>query len=227
MSPGAASPQQARSRRTLERLLVSAEELLGEVGHAGFTVPELSRRAGISVGTVYKRFATKEDLLRAVMQRVEQEEVTLLERWKEEDWASLDSQLLVERVVRDLSRTWREHAPAMRGAMVRRLQTPDDDPFLAQGLTLVSRESERFRRVMLTHGDELIHRDADQAIDFAFRLIIGVCARWAARAIETMAPHPLTWDEMTARLSENVTSYLFGTRSLDSHQGAESNFRLP
>jgi AcrR family transcriptional regulator len=211
VSPGPASPQQARSRRTVERLLACAEDLLGEVGHAGFTIPELSRRAGISVGTVYKRFATKEDLLQAVMQRVERQEMEVLDRWDDEDWGSLDNHLVVERVVGDLSRTWREHAPAMRGSMIRRLQTPDDDPFLAQGLAIMSRDAERFRSVIMTHADELIHRDSDQAIDFAFRLIIGVCARWAARAIETMAPHPLTWDEMNARLSENVTAYLFGT----------------
>ena len=211
VSPGPASPQQARSRRTLELLLAAAEDLLGEVGHAGFTVPELCRRAGISVGTVYKRFATKEDLLRAVMQRVEQQEMEVLDRWDDEDWASLDNHLVVERLVRDLSRTWREHAPAMRGSMIRRLQTADDDPFLAHGLSVMSRDSDRFRSVIMTHADELIHRDSDQAIDFAFRLIIGLCARWAARAIETMAPHPLTWDEMTARLSANVTAYLFGT----------------
>jgi AcrR family transcriptional regulator len=219
VSPGPASPQQARSRRTLERLLASAEDLLGEVGHAGFTIPELSRRAGISIGTVYKRFATKEDLLRAVMQRVEQQETEILERWDDEDWGSLESRLVVERVVADLSRTWREHAPALRGSMIRRLQTPDDDPFLAQGLSIMSRDSERFRRVIMTHADELIHRDIDQAIDFAFRLIIAVCARWAARAIETMAPHPLTWDEMTARLSENVTAYLFGARACPVRPG--------
>ena len=214
VSPGPALPQQDRSRRTVERLLVAAEQLLGEVGHAGFTIPELSRRAGISIGTVYKRFATKDELLRAVMQRVEREEMTVLERWEDEDWASLDSHLVVERVVGDLSRTWREHAPAMRGAMIRRLQTPDDDPFLNQGLSIMSRDSERFCGVIMTHADEIIHRDAEQAVDFAFRLIIGVCARCAARAIETIAPHPLSWEEMTARLSESVTSYLFGPAAI-------------
>src|SRR5262249_24383434 len=43
-------PLQIRSRAALERVLDAGEELLIEKGWDGFTVQEVSRRAGVSIG---------------------------------------------------------------------------------------------------------------------------------------------------------------------------------
>jgi len=53
----------------LERLLTAAERTLETAGLEGATVPAIARRAGMSVGNVYKRFADKDALLRAVYER--------------------------------------------------------------------------------------------------------------------------------------------------------------
>lgn len=60
---------QDRGRRTLERLLNAAEQTLEATGLEGSTVPVIAARAGMSVGNVYKRFADKDSLLRAVYER--------------------------------------------------------------------------------------------------------------------------------------------------------------
>lgn len=57
-------PQQDRSRRTLERMLDAARELLGDRGPEGLTVTGITRRARTSVGSFYARFDGKDDLLR-------------------------------------------------------------------------------------------------------------------------------------------------------------------
>jgi AcrR family transcriptional regulator len=57
-------PQQARSRRTLERLLDAAWTLLEAEGPDGVTVTGVASRAGVSVGSFYARFEGKEELLR-------------------------------------------------------------------------------------------------------------------------------------------------------------------
>ena len=59
-------PKQQRSRRSAERALDASLELLEENGFDGFTVADVSRRAGVSVGAIYARFGNKESLLRAV-----------------------------------------------------------------------------------------------------------------------------------------------------------------
>jgi AcrR family transcriptional regulator len=60
---------QERGKQTLERLLDAAEQMLDFVGLEGATVPTIALGAGVSVGTVYKRFPDKDALLRAVHER--------------------------------------------------------------------------------------------------------------------------------------------------------------
>ena len=65
----AAHPNERRERkdaqRNLERVLIAAHELLAERG-ADVTMEEVARRAGVGVGTVYRRFPSKEQLFAAV-----------------------------------------------------------------------------------------------------------------------------------------------------------------
>src|SRR5512138_2072181 len=62
-------PQQARSQKTLERLLDAAEELIAERGVSSVTVSEVVRRAGSSVGAFYARFPDKDALLATLHER--------------------------------------------------------------------------------------------------------------------------------------------------------------
>ena len=65
-SEGFRPPQQARSRASLRKVLTAAEHVLAERGLESFTVAEVATRAGMSVGTIYRRFDGKEQLLYAV-----------------------------------------------------------------------------------------------------------------------------------------------------------------
>jgi len=59
----AREPQQARSRRTLERLREAAWQLLENGGIEALTVVGVAAGAGVSVGSFYARFEGKEELL--------------------------------------------------------------------------------------------------------------------------------------------------------------------
>ena len=48
-------PLQNRSRESLERVLIAGKKLLEEKGWEGFTVQEVSRRAKVSIGSIYAR----------------------------------------------------------------------------------------------------------------------------------------------------------------------------
>lgn len=56
-------------RRNLERVLVAANELYAERG-TDVTMEEVARRAGVGVGTIYRRFPSKEHLFAAVSHAV-------------------------------------------------------------------------------------------------------------------------------------------------------------
>jgi len=53
------------AQRNLERVLSAAHELFAERG-ADVTMEEVARRAGVGVGTIYRRFPSKEHLFAAV-----------------------------------------------------------------------------------------------------------------------------------------------------------------
>jgi AcrR family transcriptional regulator len=58
----------ADAQRNLDRLLDVAEECFGERG-LDCSIDEIARRAGVGHGTVFRRFATKDELVTAVLGR--------------------------------------------------------------------------------------------------------------------------------------------------------------
>ena len=57
---GLRPPQQRRSRESLERILRAGADVLADRGYDGFTIGEVSRKAKVSVGSVYGRFESKD-----------------------------------------------------------------------------------------------------------------------------------------------------------------------
>ena len=84
MNPVSRAPLQARSRLTTEQLLASTLAVIEEKGVAGVTIPEVALRAGLSPGSVYRRFDDKEAMIRIALLR-------FLEASRETNEASLPS----------------------------------------------------------------------------------------------------------------------------------------
>src|SRR5690242_5595146 len=105
------APQQARSRESLSRLLRAAQEVLGQKGVEGATIPVIAQRAGLTPGAVYRRFRDKDALLEAVILR-------MLERQDEGIRAALTPEMarkipltvFAERLVRDMLASYRRQA---------------------------------------------------------------------------------------------------------------------
>lgn len=68
IGPAAGRPLRADAARNLDRVLAAAREVFAEQG-ADAQVDDVARRAGVGVGTVYRRFPNKEALLEAVLAR--------------------------------------------------------------------------------------------------------------------------------------------------------------
>lgn len=58
------TPLRADAQLNKERILAAAEDVFMERG-AGVSLDEVARRAGVGIGTLYRRFPTREDLLAA------------------------------------------------------------------------------------------------------------------------------------------------------------------
>ena len=72
MTPATILPRTLKERQRQERealILLAAEEVLIEKGYHEMSMDEIAARVGISKGTVYLHFASKEDLVFALFER--------------------------------------------------------------------------------------------------------------------------------------------------------------
>lgn len=65
------TPLRADARRNRDQILVAAREIFAERG-ADVAMEEIARRASVGVGTLYRRFADREALIRAVFRETYQ-----------------------------------------------------------------------------------------------------------------------------------------------------------
>ena len=63
------SPRQGRARATVDAMLEAAERLIGERGVLGFTTNHAAELAGVSIGSLYQYFPSKESLLTGLLLR--------------------------------------------------------------------------------------------------------------------------------------------------------------
>jgi len=63
------TPTQARSRRTVQRILDAAEVLVGESGVDAATTRAIADRAGVAAPSLYRFFADRDEVLDAVLER--------------------------------------------------------------------------------------------------------------------------------------------------------------
>ncbi|BCY10120.1 TetR/AcrR family transcriptional regulator [Actinoplanes sp. L3-i22] len=75
-NPAPTAPVTARGRRTRDGLLAAGRELLETRGWPGFTPELVAQAAGVSYGTFYTYFESKDDLLHTIVRAVADEMFT-------------------------------------------------------------------------------------------------------------------------------------------------------
>src|SRR5687767_7904108 len=56
-------PRHSRARATVDAIIVAAARILADHGYAGLTTNKVAQRAGVSVGSLYQYFPSKESIL--------------------------------------------------------------------------------------------------------------------------------------------------------------------
>lgn len=104
-------PAQARSRRSLERMLKAGEMLIAKHGVEGLIIADVVRRAKSSNGAFYARFADKDALIREVQERFLQHiEELMLGALADLDAGDLDIETAAGMITRTIAAVFREHA---------------------------------------------------------------------------------------------------------------------
>ena len=153
------SPKQARSRRTLERIIQAALEILEVDGSSALTVQAVVERANSSVGSFYARFSGKEDLLDYLAERVWHQ---TLDRWNDalssRDWSRIDLQHIAEGSIRLLV-----DAGKSRSVYMRALDRAKGRDGVAYD-TFRSRVIGDVAEILLARRDEIAHPDPELAV---------------------------------------------------------------
>lgn len=170
-TPAIAQPQQARSRRTLQRILDAFEQALRTQTFEEVTVGALCKRARCSVGTFYGRVESKDVLLDHLRQRVFDEVRTTLERlFSPQRAATLSLPQLIAEQMQVLLDFHVQRRGVLRAVIVQaRRQTAFAGPtreFNAAVLRLVARS-------WLVHREAIAHDDPEAAVEQAALMIAG------------------------------------------------------
>src|SRR3954452_22369584 len=84
---------EARKARTRERIVDAALELLAEGGYASAGVQAVAARAGVATGSLYRHFASKDDLFTEVLRRAAARELAAVEAATADDGRPLDERI--------------------------------------------------------------------------------------------------------------------------------------
>ncbi len=203
-----AGAQQTRSLRTEASLLAAAARVLDRDGLDGATVPRIAAEAKFSPASIYRRFADKDDLLRATFLRT-------LEASTAASAASLRASVLrpklsatVTALVGSLLKGYREHPQLLR-AMNRMIEAAPHSPFAKEALKRIVAQLAHAADVLLTHRDSIRHPDPERAARFA--VLAATSAIELAALDQTSLWHialPLSDKAFAAELSRQMLAYL-------------------
>lgn len=171
----ARAPRQDRSRASYERMVASTLELLKERGGSSFTLAEVSKRGGVSIGSIYCRFENKDALVREVhgrlMTRYTDEQRALLDRVRKR---GVDLDTLVPRFVEEYAEFLRKRAPMLAPLM----NLAAEDEVIAQvGKKAYLEMSTSFRDMVREHEHDIKRPNPDNAADAVFRIVYAALAR--------------------------------------------------
>jgi AcrR family transcriptional regulator len=201
--------KQRRSEDSLKRVLAAAEAVLGRDGWHAFTMNSVATEAGVSIGGIYRRFASKEQLLRAikeqVLARADTDQKRIVDTAKTADLSGAIAHYVINRIS-----SLREYSGLMRQIF----EGQNNDPVMEErGRRSISVGMRAFRSILSPHREEIRHADPELAIDTAFFVMNSAFMRRVRAPISDMGLEHVDWDVLEAELLVMLTGYLQDSRA--------------
>jgi len=205
------APKQARSRASLGRLMTAAREILNEKGIEGATVPRVAARAGLSTGSVYRRFPNKDALMRAViLEALESLDAAAASDLTLELAERLSLQAFAEAMVRHRLASQRQNVRMLR-AMLQFTLAHSNVAFKKKVAELNARSLQRVADFLLLKRSEINHPEPTKALPFALTLMGAMLQQIIVLGPQAGVPDPRlprTDDELVEELARAFLSYL-------------------
>lgn len=199
-------PLQGRSRASLERMLSAAADLLVERGSDDFTIADVSKAGKVSIGSIYGRFDSKDDLIRAVQARALAEVDTEMVAGLSAATArsqSLDE--LVSNLIETLAEVLKKHSAIFRPLMLR---ATFDEVIATVGKRSYAETERQFRETILARADEIHHPDPERAVRSVFRIVYAALARYLGFGSSTTAAWEGDWQVLKEDLEAMSSAFL-------------------
>jgi AcrR family transcriptional regulator len=199
-------PQQERSRASFERVLAAGAALLEEEGYDGFTLAGVSSRAKVSIGSIYARVKSKDDLFYVIQDRFMTESESMPGfATSPEGYAELPTKELIVQIVHDVGKTFQANSRLLRVFMHRGIV----DAIVAERSSRsVSGFAHAFEGLLLTRRDEIVQEDPELAVDVAFRIAWGTLARQIMYWPTFESEHRIEWNRLVDELGTVLVAYL-------------------
>lgn len=204
-SPSAAlsprkAPKQKRSQETVEAILTAAARVLVQEGYDKASTNRIAKVAGVSVGSLYQYFPSKESLVMALFERHTEHMIGLLEDSVRE---LIDAPLAV--AVRNYVRAMlAAHSvePQLHSALVQQA--------LHLGLDEIQQVQQRARAIVTVyleqHRDEILPRDIEMAAHVLVTTVESV-----THATLLHEPSLFEGDRLEGELISLILRYLLGS----------------
>jgi AcrR family transcriptional regulator len=209
LKPLVRPPLQRRSQESFERVLQAGLEVLIDCGFEGFTLQEVSRRSGVSIGSIYARVDSREDLILAIHERAMEGLSKQEEQLKRDSAAEgLTPRQLVETLVYDMAHIMLDNAP-MLGVFMR--QAPMNPEIWRRGARNSEHAASFFRSAFLAHREQLRHPDPELGVDVAYRMVYCTIARRLTHGPQFESARAVSDEELVRELGHAVANYLLGS----------------
>ncbi len=199
-------PKQDRSRTSLRRLLETAESMLASDGYAQFTLQALSKRAKVSIGSIYNLFESKQALVRDLqvrfLERVERVHAQVINDLRRNN---LPLKRLVPTAVRDYGEYLRDHAELLRVFME---IAPSDPIVSANGKKYAAQAMKDFELLLLDRRDDIRHPDPEHAVARSYTVMYAVIGRYLGLGSNPEAADPVDWNSLIDDISLMILQFL-------------------
>jgi AcrR family transcriptional regulator len=199
-------PQQGRSRASFERMLSAAAALLRERGSDDFTLLDVSKKGKVSIGSIYHRFDSKDELIQAVHRRfieqmIERQGVLIGKAVRQGDRLETLMHALIEEIAELLRQEGAMLRPLMRRASA--------DPVVgAAGRLGYIDMHDRLTAAIMAFRSEIRHPDPDRAVASVIRIMYAAIARFLGFGATETPLDPGNWADLKEDLSDMCTAFL-------------------
>jgi AcrR family transcriptional regulator len=200
-------PRQERSRLTLERILDAAEALFTRKGYENTTLADIATRAGLSIGSIYRRFPDKDSILQTIHEsycKLRTDDFAQV--FDPAEWADAHIAHIVPAMMDYLYDTYRKSPGILCMIEKQRLVNPVvNERATAWNDYVIS----MIHKVLSQHAGEIAHADVERAVSFMHYVVHRVLAMTVLlEQAEASPAYRVEDDAFKAEMTRMILGYL-------------------